>query len=62
MYLLSPHISCVSLPLDCLSYRLGFLGFAASMALEESNRVLGEEGVGNYGMPFDKNGKKFVDS
>ncbi|GJJ10658.1 hypothetical protein Clacol_004885 [Clathrus columnatus] len=33
-----------------INYRLGLLGFAASDALEESNRLLGEEGVGNYGL------------
>lgn len=31
------------------SYRLGLLGFAASEALEEANRLIGEVGVGNYG-------------
>ncbi|KAF8581288.1 alpha/beta-hydrolase [Ramaria rubella] len=32
-----------------INYRLGLFGFAASEALLEANRLLGEEGVGNYG-------------
>ncbi|KDQ60133.1 hypothetical protein JAAARDRAFT_56105 [Jaapia argillacea MUCL 33604] len=32
------------------NYRLGIFGFAASTALEEDNRVAGDEGVGNYGL------------
>ena len=31
------------------SYRLGLLGFAASLALREDNKAAGDEGVGNYG-------------
>ncbi|KIJ23264.1 hypothetical protein M422DRAFT_39702 [Sphaerobolus stellatus SS14] len=33
-----------------INYRLGLFGFAASEALEESNRLLGDVGVGNYGL------------
>lgn len=31
------------------SYRLGLLGFAASLALRDDNKAAGDEGVGNYG-------------
>lgn len=43
------RVVCVLTQVFYFSYRLGLLGFAASAALEESNRQLGEEGVGNYG-------------
>lgn len=43
------QVACVLTQVFYFSYRLGLLGFAASAALEESNRQLGEEGVGNYG-------------
>ncbi|KAH6909607.1 EstA protein [Coprinopsis sp. MPI-PUGE-AT-0042] len=32
------------------NYRIGLLGFAASTALREDNKLAGDEGVGNYGL------------
>jgi hypothetical protein len=40
--LLEPHA-------NDLSFRIGLFGFAAGPMLREDNKIMGDEGVGNYG-------------
>ncbi|KAI0790424.1 carboxylesterase [Abortiporus biennis] len=43
-----------------INFRLGLLGFAASPALRDDNRDVGEDGVGNYGLYDQRRAMEWV--
>ncbi|KAI0654924.1 carboxylesterase [Cubamyces menziesii] len=43
-----------------INFRLGLLGFAASLALRDDNKAVGDEGVGNYGLRDQRRAMEWV--